>query len=133
LQEDISISVAGGRNNLIHLMEAEKGTHVEIAHPLPVWVLDRGGDAEPATATPAALDADVGLKRMRNADDSTPISCSSVDSDMNEAVPLVRVDPLKAVYFIGLSLKDECKVCKGPPSPGSVFVCPIKGNHSPVM
>jgi hypothetical protein len=129
------MSVAGGRNNLIQLMEAEKGTHVDIAHPLPVWVLDRGTSADALALPDETADAAAGMKRERSASDGTPLSCTSIEGDMDDSVgsegpvSLVRRDPLKAIYFIGLSLKDECKVCRpGTPSPGSFFKCPIKGS-----
>ncbi len=137
LKEDVSISVAGGRNNLIQLMEAEKGTHVDIAHPLPVWVLDRGDSTDTPASLDTASDVSAGVKRERGASDGNDVSvsCTPVDGDMVDSVgsdnpldKLRRADPLKAIYFIGLSLKDECKVCKqGTPSPGAFFKCPIKG------
>jgi hypothetical protein len=91
------------------MMEAEKGTHVDIAHPLPLWVLDRSDCVEAAAALDD--DPDAGMKRERSSDDASP---------------LVRRDPLKALYFIGLGLKDECKVCREDTS--SFFKCPIKGD-----
>ena len=145
LKEDVGISIAGGRNNLIQLMEAEKGTHVDIAHPLPVWVLDRGVAADtPASADSTSDVSSVGVKRERSASDATDmstsgasaaVSCANADGDLIDSVGsenpldrLKRADPLKALYFVGLSLKDECKVCTaGTPSPGAFFKCPIKG------
>lgn len=118
-------------------MEAEKGTHVDIAHPLPVWVLDRGAAADTQPPLDAAADACVGMKRERAAGDATDAiaSCAPAQSELIESVgsdnpldKLRRADPLKAIYFVGLSLKDECKVCRqGTPTPGAFFKCPIKG------
>ena len=113
LKEAIGMSVAGGRNNLIQLMEVEKGTHVDIAHPLPVWVLDRSGDIAVAAESLDDESDAAGVKRERSVSDDS--------SDLD----LVRQNPLKALYFIGLALRDECKVCaKDSPV---FFSCPIKG------
>ena len=135
LKEDVSISIAGGRNNLIQLMEAEKGTHVDIAQPLPVWVLDRSVAADAPESLDSASDVIVGLKRERSLSDNSPF-CASADGDLIEPVGrenpldrLKRADTLKAFYFVGLSLKDQCFVCRqGTPSPGAFFKCPIKGS-----
>ncbi len=115
-------------------MEAEKGTHVDIAHPLPVWVLDHSVAADTPASLESASDVSVGSKRERSLCDETDNSPSCADGDLierseNPLDRLKRADPLKAFYFVGLSLKDQCFVCKqGTPSPGAFFKCPIKGN-----